>query len=572
MAFMETVGVASIAPFMAIVSNPNVIHSNHVLAGIYQLLGAPGERRFLFLVGIAVLLILALSNVISAITTFFMYRFVYMQEHTLSTRLFESYLQRPYAFFLERNTADLTKNMLSEVYRMAAGVLVPMTNVIARSTMVLFVVALLLVVNPILATVVAVTLGGAYGLIYYGVHRRMGRMGAEQSVLSGRRYKIANEALAGIKDIKVLGRESAFLDQYARYSRDYSHRLATSQTIAQVPRYALETVAFGGIVLIVLYLLGTQHDVSQVLPLIALYAFAGYRLMPALQQIFSGLALIKFHMAAVDTIEVDLDVLGCHGSSKATIPYAKIFPCTRSIEFKDVSFSYRAAKQDAVSNVTLTIKANSVVGFVGTTGSGKTTVVDLLLGLLTASSGEILVDGVLLGIPNVRAWQNSIGYIPQHIFLADDTIAANIALGVPSSDIDFAAVERAARTANLHHFIVSDLLHGYATEIGDRGVRLSGGQRQRLGIARALYHNPPVLVMDEATSAMDNTTEAAVMDAIHELGHSKTIVMVAHRLSTVKHCDCIFMFHEGKLLDSGRFAELLETSTAFRRLAGSAVP
>lgn len=569
MALMETLGVASIAPFMAIVANPSLIHSNVWLARVYGATGSLGDHRFLFFVGLAVLLMLALSNAISAATTFYMYRFAYMREHTISTRLLEQYLGRPYAFFLRRNTAELSKNMLSEVFRFVLGVLVPMANVIARAIVALFLIGLLLWINPMLATIVALSLGGAYGVIYFVIRRRLGRIGIEQSELSAQRYKVANEALTGIKDIKVLGREQAFLSRYARYSQAYSRRLAASQTVAQVPRYALETVAFGGIVLIVLYLLGTKHDLSQALPLMALYAFAGYRLMPALQQIFNGLSLIKFNLAALTAIEADLQTiagdwrLGQQGADPTSLA------CARTIEMRHVSFAYAEGGRSAVKRMNLVIHANTTVGLVGTTGSGKTTVADLLLGLLTPSEGEIQIDGVALDEANIRQWQNGIGYIPQHIFLSDDSVAANIAFGVPPDEIDHQAVERAARMANLHDFIATDLAQGYATEIGERGVRLSGGQRQRIGIARALYHDPKVLVMDEATSAMDNSTERAVMEAIHGLGSSKTIIMIAHRLTTVQRCDRIFLFNEGRLVASGRYDELLDSSAAFRRLAGS---
>ena len=572
MAFMETVGVASIAPFMAVVANPSVIHSQHLLSSLYQMLGAPGDHRFLMLMGVAVLCLLAVSNTISGLTTFYLYRFACLREHTLSTRLLHQYLGQPYPFFLRRNTSELSKNMLSETTRFVTGILIPLSQVVARATVSVFMIGLLVFVNPVLALMVSLTLGGAYGGIYTLIRRRLGRLGVQQTHLATDRFRYASEALAGIKDLKVLGRERTYLDSYSASSRAYSSSLALSQTISQVPRYALETVAFGGIVLIVLYLVGIKHDLSQALPLIALYAFTGYRLMPALHQVFSGLTLVRFNLAALDTLERDLRTLGTVPPLLHPASNAPRMLCQQGICIDGISFTYPGARRQTLGDISIHIAARTMVGFVGTTGSGKTTLADIVLGLLVPDEGSIWIDGVRLDTEHVRSWQNNVGYVPQHIFLSDDSVAANIALGTPASQVNREALERAARMADLHEFVVKDLPLGYATKIGERGVRLSGGQRQRIGVARALYHDPQVLVLDEATSAMDNNTERTVMQALHRIGQSTTVIIIAHRLTTVQGCEQIFMFHEGGLIGAGRYDELLRSSSAFRKLVGTAPP
>lgn len=564
-ALLETAGIAAIAPFMAIVAKPSVIHSNSVLHRVYEITGAHTAHRFLFMVGFGVLGLLAIGNGLSALVVFRLYRFACMREHTLSTRLLETYLKRPYVYFLNRNTSGFSKNLLYEAHRVVNSVLLPLATLVSRSAVAIFVVMLLFAVKPLLAFLVAAVIGGTYVAIFYVVRRLLSHIGQEQSRLGALRYRVCSETLGGVKDIKVFGRESTFLKRYAHYSRDYSRHTASAQLVPQIPKYAMETVAFGGIIVMVLHLLGSHQNVANALPLIALYAFAGYRLLPAMQQIFVNASAIKANIAALDALEMDL-AGGAESSLSIEDPIPGRLTCKTSLAIRDITFTYPGAQKTTLEGIDLTIAANSTVGFVGATGSGKTTIADLILGLLSLEHGGIAVDGVPITPLNVRLWRRNIGYIPQTIFLSDDTIAANIAFGIEPDAIDLAAVERAARIARLHDFIVQDLPKGYQTEVGERGVRLSGGQRQRIGIARALYHDPGVLIMDEATSALDSATESAVMEAIFGLEHSKTIIIIAHRLSTVRRCDCIHLFGEGRIVASGTFDELLASSPVFQRL------
>jgi len=333
----------------------------------------------------------------------------------------------------------------------------------------------------------------------------------------------------------------------------------------------LEVVAFGGIILIAVYLIAVQNNLQQVIPMLGLYAFAGYRLMPALQQAFNGIASARFNIAALDAIHRGLEnqvAEPVHTNGRTAENQQEfVLPLNKRLVLDQVSFTYPGAKEAAIQHLSLEIPAHTTVGFVGKTGSGKTTTVDLILGLLRPQEGMISVDGTPLQGDAVRHWQQNIGYVPQHIYLADDTVARNIAFGVAEDEIDLDAVRDAARRAHIADFIESDLPEQWETVVGERGVKLSGGQRQRIGIARALYHNPSVLVFDEATSALDQKTETDVMEAIYELEGNHTILMIAHRLSTVQRADKIVMLERGRKVGEGSYDELAHRHAKFRSMA-----
>jgi ABC-type multidrug transport system fused ATPase/permease subunit len=343
--------------------------------------------------------------------------------------------------------------------------------------------------------------------------------------------------------------------------------------VSSLPRYALEVIAFGGILLIVLYFLGAEQRSTQMVPLLAVYAFSGYRLLPALQGVFSGITTVRLNMAALDVLHRDLT-----GDRNEVDPELVLagteglqpLPFNKELELRKVSFNYHGVEDHVLKGICLKITPNTTIGLVGPTGSGKTTTVDIILGLLAPTSGQLLADGMEISGDNLARWQRNLGYVPQNIFLCDDTITRNIAFGVPDSEIDMTAVVRAARIANLADFVENELPKGYETEIGERGVRLSGGQRQRIGIARALYRDPAVLIMDEATSALDGVTEEAVMDAIRNLSRKKTIIMIAHRLTTVQDCDMIYLMEHGKIIDQNTYVELQKSSEWFKAAARTA--
>jgi ABC-type multidrug transport system fused ATPase/permease subunit len=570
MAIMETIGVASVMPFLTLVSRPELIHSHPRVAWIYDWLGFESDRQFLLATGAGVLVAIAVSNLLTAYLTWSTLRFIWHKSHELSERLLARYLDEPYAFYLDRNTATLSTNLLSEVEAVLTGVLVPGMLVLAKGLVVALIFGLLVVLDPVLAASAAVVLGGAYAGIH-GLYRKRQAHWGKRKILANRlRFKVAGEAFGGIKEVKVLGREREFLRRFRGPSEEYARANASNAIAGQLPRFGVETVAFGGILVTMLYLLQTRQGITEILPMLGIFAVAGYRLMPALQQIFLGVARIRFSMAALEGLYEDLNrprTPGPAGEATASGPVAPL-PFEREIRVEGLVFSYPASPAPVLKGIDLVLGKNRTYGMVGSTGSGKTTLADLLLGLFDPDEGRITVDGVPLTAANRASWRRILGYVPQHIFLSDDTVARNIALGLPEEDVDMRAVERASRIAQLHDF-VAGLPDGYETVVGERGVRLSGGQRQRIGIARALYHDPEILVMDEATSALDNVTESAVMQAIRRLAGRKTIILIAHRLTTVERCDRIFMLRNGRLLAEGSFDELLQESPEFAALATS---
>lgn len=569
MALIEVAGIASILPFMAVVGNPDVIQSNRWLMIVYTFFEFSSQQNFLFFLGVAVLGLLIFNNLSKTLITWFTLRYDNRLNYRMARRLLGSYLDRPYVFFLNRNTAEMSKNVLNEVRTVIAGVLSPGIQVISSGLVCLCILALLLAVDPLIALTIMVVLGGTYGVIYNLARRRLDTIGRQQVEANRLKFKAAAEALSGIKDIKILGRERDFLEKFSAQALRHAQNNTSSGLIAQLPRYALESIAFGGILMIVLYFLGFGQGLGNVVPVLALYAFAGYRLLPALQQIFSSFALVRSSLPSLDLLHEDLVKSTAHKPKNVRVKSQaiKLLPFKQELALRILTFSYPGTKEPVLKGIDLSIHANTSVGFVGATGSGKTTTVDVILGLLQPSSGKLLVDSVELCQANLAGWQRNLGYVPQSIFLCDDTIARNIAFGVPDEEIDMEAVVRAARIANLDSFVKDELEDGYNTVIGERGVRLSGGQRQRIGIARALYRDPSVLILDEATSALDGITEEAVMDALQKLSRKKTIIIIAHRLTTVKDCDVIFIMEHGKVVDQGTYDQLNENSEWFRAAA-----
>ena len=568
MAFLDMLGVASILPFMAVMANPDLVQTNALLYAAFTTSGHMGihtTEQFLFAIAVLVFALLVTSLAFKALTNFAQTHFVRMREYSIGKRLVEGYLHQPYSWFLNRHSADLGKTILSEVGTVIGSGMNPLMTLIAQSTVALALLILLIVVNPLLALSVFIVLVLAYAGIFAVMSGWLKRLGQARVKANQERFTAVSEAFGAAKEVKVGGLEQAYIERFAKPARIYAKGQATAQAIAQLPRYALEAVAFGGMLLVILYLMAQSGgSFAAALPIIALYAFAGYRLMPALQQIYVALTQLRFAGPALEVLHKDLSSL-----EAATVHYGHLTPLqlTRDITLNQVDYRYPNAPCPALKGMNLTIPAYTTVGFVGVTGSGKTTTVDLILGLHEPQEGSLNVDGKPITAANRRQWQRAIGYVPQHIYLADDSVAANIAFGVQAKDIDQQEVERAAKIANLHEFVSNDLPQGYATTVGERGVRLSGGQRQRIGIARALYHNPQVLILDEATSALDNLTEQAVMEAISNLGHDITIILIAHRLSTVRQCDQIYLLERGEVKARGSYDQLIVSSQQFAAMA-----
>ena len=569
MAFSQAVGVASVLPFISLVMDPEIVFENQYLYWIYDTFNFTSINRFIIFAGVVMFFIIILSNGISAFATWLKLRFAWMNNHRLSRRLLEKYLSMPYAYFLNQNSADLSKNVLSEVNNLTSNYLIPLLTIVTRGMVAIFLLIMLFWVDVAVSFIALFVLGGAYVFIFFRINKTLKHRGILRRTANKMRFKAVSEAFGGIKETKVLNREPFFLERYSRESLKQARLMSWNAVIGQIPRFMLEAVAFGGIIVFVLVLLLTREDARQVIPLASLFAFAGYRLMPALQEIFTSFTKMQFNMAVLDGIYEDFtrveedEVAGTF----AKLEKADKLPFTKAIILEKVSYYYPNTNIAVVKEIDLTVKRNTMIALVGPTGAGKTTLVDIILGLLPPQQGRVLIDDIPLDNKNTIKWQRNIGYVPQHIYLSDDTIARNIAFGVPDQHIDREALQMAARIANIHDFIANELSQGYETLVGERGIRLSGGQRQRIGIARALYHDPEVLVFDEATSALDGVTEEMVLKAMENAARLKTLIVIAHRLTTVKSCDVVYVLDRGRIVAEGTYDQLMGSSEQFRKMA-----
>ena len=557
MAILDMIGVASILPFMAVLTNPSLIETNLILNNIFQFFskfGVENSQQFLFALGILVFLILIFSLTFKALTTYFQIRFIQMREYTIGKSFVEGYLRQPYSWFLNHHSAELGKNILSEVGGVIGGGMKNLLDLLSKGIVTITLIILLIITDPKLAFIISLSLGLFYGVIFFSIRSYLTRIGKIRLRNNELRFLAVSEAFGAVKEIKVSGLEQTYVKQFSKSAEAYARTQASSTILSQLPRFFLEAIAFGGIMLIILYKMTATGSFNNALPVVSLYVFAGYRLMPALQQIYRSFTQLTFAGPAIDKLYDDKKNLKHFNNNQDE----ELLHFNRSISLKNIHYNYPNASRTALKDINLSIPAKATVGLIGATGSGKTTMVDIILGLLEAQKGTLEVDGKIITQKNSRSWQQSIGYVPQHIYLSDDTIVGNIALGVDPSNIDQVAIEKVCKIANLHDFVINELPKKYLTTVGERGVRLSGGQRQRIGIARALYHSPKVLILDEATSALDNQTEKVVMDSINNLSKNITIILIAHRLNTVKNCDIIFKLENGKLIDQGTFEEIID--------------
>jgi ABC-type multidrug transport system fused ATPase/permease subunit len=569
MGIFEVVGVAVVLPFLQVLADPSVIERNVLLAWAWRTFGFTSETSFGVFVGACAFAVIVAGMVVRAVTTYALIRFAMMRVYSLSSRLLRSYLKQTYGWFLIRNSASLGQTLLYETDKAIHDCLLPALMLFSHLVVTILIAGFVFVVEPVVAIAATGALAAVYALVYLGFRGMIDRYGNARIQANEERFRLVQEATGGIKEVKLQHLEDRFVDMYRAPARVVARMDTRSQTISKLPRFALEAVVYGGFIVMVLAMLvRSDGGIVELLPLFGLIGMAGIKLFPALQQIYVMMSAMRYMAPALAALHQNLITLNVEDNDPSPGKSGEALRLVRALDLKDVRFRYPGTDRDTLNGLSLTIPARKTVGIVGGTGAGKTTTIDLILGLFAPDGGEIRVDGVVLDRTTTAAWQSRLGYVPQAIYLSDNTVAGNIAFGIASDQIDMKAVERAARIANLHDFVVGEMPEGYATIVGERGVRLSGGQRQRIGIARALYHDPDVLILDEATSALDNLTEKAVMDAVHNLGHDKTIIMIAHRLSTVEGCDTIFLLERGRLAAEGTFADLVASNETFRRMAG----
>jgi ABC-type multidrug transport system fused ATPase/permease subunit len=564
MAGFDLIGVAAILPFLSVLSDPASVTQGWV-GRLYDVTGFADSEDFLIAFGAAVFALILISVVIRALVYYLTTRFIRATTQQLAMDLLARYLSRPYEYYLGKNSAEIGKTLLAEALYVVNHAIAPAIRLIANLAVMAALLLLLIAIEPVGVLVGAGLLGAALALIYGGLGPVLERAGDRRLQASEDRFRITNEAMGGIKEIKLRGLERAVLERF----RGPSDRIASNQAkislYSNVPHYLIEGLCFGGMIAFVLYLL--MHGgggIDAALPVIGLFAFAGIKLIPVAKEVYTDASLLRANTPVLANLRADL----AGGAALPASDDSASIGLACAIRLENIAYTYPGAARPLFDGLTLEIAAGSAVGIAGPTGSGKTTLVDLILGLLRPNAGQISVDGVQITEDNRRAWQRSIGYVPQSVYLSDSSIAANIAFGTAAGAIDGAAVERAARAAALHDFVMT-LPEGYETIIGEGGVRLSGGQRQRIGIARALYGDPQLLVLDEATSALDTLTERAVVEAIERLGGAKTLIIIAHRLSTVEQCDRILVMKDGQIEAAGTFDELARDSVTFGDLVNA---
>jgi len=553
---LETLGIGLLIPVIALMMQRDLSARYHGLQPLLEFLGNPTQAQLIIGTMLGLVGIYLVKNLFLAFLAWRHTRFAFGIQVELSQRLFTIYLRQPYTFHLQRNSAQLMRNLTGEV-NMFTGAITGLVTIISEGLVLIGIATLLMLVEPFGALISVLVLGSAAWGFQRSTRSRLVRWGKVRQHHEGLRIQHLQQGLGGAKDVKLLGREGDFLAQYHLHHAQSARVGELQSTLQQLPRLWLELLAVGGLALLVFVMLGRGVELTSIVPTLGLFAAAAFRLMPSVSRVLASVQAVRYAMPVINTLHEELKLAAPEPAIRTTDQGRRFY---REIRLTDVAYSYPGADTPALHGLTLAIKKGESVGFIGSSGSGKSTLVDVILGLLPPSNGSVLVDGQDIQ-EQLRTWQDQIGYVPQSIYLTDDTLRRNVAFGIPDEHIDDAAVQRAIRDAQLEEF-VGGLPNGVESIVGERGIRLSGGQRQRIGIARALYHDPSVLVMDEATSALDATTESGVMEAVTALRGSKTILIVAHRLTTVGQCDRIYRLESGTVVAEGVPAKMLDTSKA----------
>jgi ABC-type multidrug transport system fused ATPase/permease subunit len=563
MAISTVAGIAAVVPFFSVLADPNAVDRSASLHFLYLHMHFDSQRRFVVALGAAFAIVILLANAINLIGSLSMNRFAFQVGDSFCAALFEEYLYRSYAFHSTTNSSTLSSKVLYETARVTTGILQSGLILVANLVTIAFIVASIVFFNPLVAIAAFATLATSYGAIYIMVRGKLFRNGLTESHEFAARTKLVGESFGAIKEIILQQAQPLFVDKFAQRCRSISRMIVSTLAISQSPRHVLECVTVCSLVGTALYLSGRSGAASPWIAQLSFVGLAAYRLLPALQQAFAAIVRIRAERPAFEGIAADLRQARTGKSlvrSAATDRSWCGMP-RHEIRLEAVSFRHTPELPAAISNVTLRIPSGALVGIIGANGSGKTTLVDLLAGLLVPESGHLEIDGMVIDDANRHAWQSVIAYVPQQIFLLDTALVENIALGVTVSQIDLTRARSAASLARLDDCVAA-LPNGFSEVLGERGSRLSGGQRQRLGIARALYRDASVLIMDEATGALDAAAEQAIVDTLQALRGDRTILLIAHRSTTLRHCDLIFELQAGRLVRRGKYHELMATPEA----------
>jgi ATP-binding cassette subfamily C protein len=563
---LEVIGIGMIPVFISAVADPGLVLNNHWLGPVASFAGIHNGEDLLLYGGIGLIIIFLLKGIYGIWLNYVQSKFVYNRFALFAEHLFETYLSAPYTFHLNRNTAELIRNVTNETRYISNRVMMGFIKVLTNSVMILGIFILLIASEPLITIATFLIIGGCGGLILRGLRKSLRRYGKVASNERSRMIQGVNEGLGGFKDITVMNRQKMFVNRIKKYISNLTEAQIFRGVASSAGKPMIEFVAVVAMLFIAFLLVWQGREMSSIIPILTLFGAATIRLMPAVNNVIQQVIKLRYYMYAVDPVYDDMmDMKDDYKQKKQERRITEKLSFERAINLQNTWYRYPNSKSYVLKGIDLSIPKNSAVGFVGPTGVGKSTIVDVILGLLELNEGKVFVDGIDIQSKR-RAWQNNVGYIPQFIYLSDDTIRNNIAFGIPEALIEDKKVQAAIEAAQLKD-LVSRLPEGTETLVGENGVRLSGGQRQRIGIARALYDNPNVLIMDEATSSLDSVTERNVMSALEALKGERTIIMIAHRLSTVKNCDQLYLLEDGQVARKGTYAELVQTSDQFRRMA-----
>lgn len=565
-AFAEVVSLGAVLPFLGVLTAPDKVFHYRIVAQTARAWGVDSPQELLLPLTIAFAVVALLAGAIRIFVLWVSTRFTFATGADISMEVYRRTLYQPYSAHVSRNSSEVISGIIAKVGNVVLSVLLPLMTLINSTLVLLAVMAALLVINTEVALIATAAFGSAYVLITRLSRRRLQRNSRRVADGYTRMIRALQEGMGGIRDVLLDGTQEFYCEIYRRADHLFRFAQGENIVIGQGPRYIMEVVGMILVAVLAYTLSRKAGGMAVALPMLGALALGAQRMLPALQQAFNAWANMAGSQASLaDTLELLDQPL----PQEALQPAPPALAFESEIHLRAVRFRYTDTGPWVLDGFDLVIPKGARIGLVGATGSGKSTAMDLLMGLLTPCEGEVLVDGGNIRGLRGRAWQQSIAHVPQNLYLADATVAENIAFGVRREHIDLARVKRAARQAQIAEFL-EGLPAGYQTEVGERGVRLSGGQRQRIGIARALYKQANVLILDEATSALDNATECSVMDSLDGLDRRLTILLIAHRLTTVRRCDTIVELAHGRVVAQAPYEELLESSISFRRMAQAA--
>lgn len=557
---LEVATVGMILPFIALLNDPTLIETHGKIQAIYNLLGLHSRTTFLTLIGVFLLVLVICKNIYLYWLTRLQAGFGAFEAARVAEKLFSGYLAAPFQTHLNRNSANMITTADYSVDAVFSQVLLYVIVFVTEASVILALILFMLFTEPKLTLVLGLVLGGSAMLLSMYLRRELVELGKIGIQLRVARLQCLQQALTSIKEVKVLGREQFFLENFRNLRQKHASNQARASTVSQLPRQVIEVVVVGGLLLVIVMILLDGRATADMVAVLGLFAMAAFRIMPALNRMVNAYNTIKNSQAAVDEVWTDLADQDLSASPTPTERQPIAF--ARELQLRDVSFSYEGSSSRVLEDISLSIRPGESIGFVGPSGAGKSTLVDIVLGLLVPQHGHVEIDGIDI-TAHPKRWRHLFGYVPQSISLIDDSLRNNVAFGIEADRIEDARVWHALKLARLDDFCRS-LPNGLDTMLGERGQRLSGGQRQRVGIARALYHDPQILVLDEATSALDSESERDITDAIDAMRGTKTVLIIAHRLSTVKRCDRLVLLRKGKIVDIGAFGELVSRREDFR--------